>query len=1117
MPLSLSASRLNDFLGCPHQAALWLAGEKSDAAVDPMLELVRERGFQHEAAVLKHLEDKHGPAVKIDSKGPLAERMAATLAAIKAGEPLIYQAALEWEGWIGFPDFLVRHDRAGVVTYEPEDAKLARKAKAEHVLQLGLYAELFERLTGMPVGGGAVHVAMGPAVAVDLTRTQFILKRLMRKFELFAGADDRQTRPTPCAACAQCDYKVRCEAEWRAADSPHFVAGVTNDQIVKLSQAGVTTATQLANLSEGVSVAGIGDPVLRKISGQARLQLAARQTGRHAVQVMPAEPGRGFHLLPPPDEGDLYFDIEGDPLHEGGLEYLLGLWGRLKPGAEPEFSALWAHDHTAEKTAFEQLMRTFIQHLAQHPRAHIYHYAQYEPVALKRLAMRYATMEAELDQMLRERRFVDLYRVARQGLQASTEGYSLKDLEKIYWGQRSGEVVSAGASVVEYENWRVTGESGILDAIAAYNRDDCVSTARMHLWLEGLRPAGCVYGVAKEATGDRAQNTDQRAALEANKQALAARVRASTFGDAALRDAIAELLWFHQRAQKPGWWAVFERQTWSDDELVDDAESLGGLRRDPAVAPKADKKSLLTSFRFTPQDTKLKVGDTPKIALTLAGAGTIVEAAPEDGRLVLRRAAAAGAYPDLFSLIPAPIDQRDLPVAVMAFAARFADEHLAKDAALMDFLMRLSPRFASRQRGLPVLDPGEDLLAGAIRAVADLDDSYLFIQGPPGTGKTFTIAAVIVDLLKRGKRVGVSSNSHKAINKVLADVETRARKAGYAFRGAKKGTKDDPETYFDSAHIATVFKSEDVGGGHQLVGGTAFHFCRTDQQGQYDYLVVDEAGQVALGNLVAMAGAARNLVLVGDQMQLAQPIQGVHPGETGLSGLDYLLQGLATVPPDRGLLLNESRRMRPEICDFISSAIYDGRLKAHPDTLKRELLLDRNSHPALRSAGLVLHAVEHAGRTQSNAIEADEIARIVASLLLQKLKRDDGTTSALTLDDVVVVAPYNMQVNLLKQRLPTGTRVGTVDKFQGQEAAVVILSMTTSRGEDAPRGTDFLFNANRFNVAVSRAQCLAIVVHGVDLLEGGWRRIEDLRRLNLFAQAEAAAMRTSATAAGGQE
>lgn len=1116
MPPSLSASRLNDFLGCPHQAALWLAGEKGDPAIDPMLVLVRERGFQHEAAVLRHLEDQYGPAVKIESNGPVPERMAATLAAIKAGSPLIYQAALEWEGWIGFPDFLVRRDRSGLVTYEPEDAKLARKAKAEHVLQLGLYAELLERLTGMPVGSGAVHVAMGPAVAVDLTRTRFILKRLMRKFEMFAASVDRQTRPTPCAACAQCDYQVRCEAEWRAADSPHFVAGVTNDQIVKLRQAGVTTATQLANLPENVSVAGIGDPVLRKTSGQARLQLTARQTGQHTVQVMPAEPGRGFYLLPPPDEGDLYFDIEGDPLHEEGLEYLFGLWGRLNPGADPCFSALWAHDHAAEKAAFEELMRTFMEHLARHPHAHIFHYAQYEPVALKRLAMRYASMEAELDQMLRERRFVDLYRVVRQGLQASTEGYSLKDLEKIYWGQRSGEVISAGSSVVEYENWRVTGESSILDSIAAYNRDDCVSTAEMHLWLEGLRPAGCHYGVANGAAGDTAEKAEQRAALEADKQALAARVHDSTLGDVALREVIAELLWFHQRAQKPGWWAVFERQTWSDEELVDDPESLGSLRRDPAVAPQADKKSFLTTFRFPPQDTKLKVGDTPKIALTLAGAGTIVDAAPEDGRLVLRRGAAAGAYPDLFSLIPAPIDQRDLPVAVMAFALRFAEGHLTRDTALMDFLMRLPPRFAARQCGLPVLDQGEDLLTGAIRAAADLDDSYLFIQGPPGTGKTFTIAAVIVDLLGRGKRVGVSSNSHKAINKVLSDVERRAREEGHSFRGAKKGTRDDLETHFDGAHVATVFKSEDVGGGHQLVGGTAFHFCRSDQQGQYDYLIVDEAGQVALGNLVAMAGAARNLVLVGDQMQLAQPIQGVHPGETGLSALDYLLQGKATVPPERGILLNESRRMRPEICEFISSAIYEGRLKAHPDTLNRELVLDGDSHPAVRSAGLVLHSLDHSGRTQSNAIEAEEIARLVASLLQQKLKRESGKISPLTLDDILIVAPYNMQVNLLKQRLPGGARVGTVDKFQGQEAAVVILSMTTSRGEDAPRGTDFLFNANRFNVAVSRAQCLAVVVHGVDLLEGGWRRIDDLCRLNLFAQAEAVAVQTSAHVEGRQ-
>jgi uncharacterized protein len=389
----------------------------------------------------------------------------------------------------------------------------------------------------------------------------------------------------------------------------------------------------------------------------------------------------------------------------------------------------------------------------------------------------------------------------------------------------------------------------------------------------------------------------------------------------------------------------------------------------------------------------------------------------------------------------------------------------------------------------------------------DLDDSYLFIQGPPGTGKTYSAAQIALQLLAKGYRVAVTSNSHKAINNTLAEIETAAAALKFPFRGAKKGRQDEPDTHFDSTNIRTVMTSDDVGREFQLVGGTAFHFCREDQRQQFDYLIVDEAGQVSLGNLVAIGPAARNIVLVGDQMQLAQPVQGVHPGESGLSCLEYLLQDKATVPVDRGILLSESRRLHPALCSFISEAIYDGRLTAHPDAAARKLVLAAGAHRALQPAGITFLGVKHEGCTQSSLQEVEAIAKLIEDLLIHRVQRSKTSTTPLTLGDILVVAPYNMQVNLLKQRLPTGTKIGTVDKFQGQQAAVAILSMTTSRGEDAPRGTEFLFNRNRFNVAISRAQCLAVVVHSHELLEGSWLRADDLQRLNLLAHAETVAKR----------
>ncbi|MGJ0535167.1 TM0106 family RecB-like putative nuclease [Methylocystis sp.] len=1097
----LSASRLNDFLGCPHQATLWLAGIKPDDEADATVQLVRDKGFEHEAAVLAQLEKQYGSVACIPSDSSLADRVHRTREAIARGAPLIYQGALVHGAWLGYPDFLVQDSAVQPPSLQPEDAKLARRAKGEHVLQLGIYAELLETLFGVPVQGGAIHVAAGDPVRFDLRRTRYILKRLMRSFEQFVANESRVTKPQPCAACAQCDYKLRCEAEWRDADSPFFVAGVSGAQITKLAAAGVHTLSQLAELSPSARIEGIGTETVAKLSAQARLQAEARTNGKHAFELLAHSRGRGFAMLPAPDYGDLYFDMEGDPLAGDGLEYLFGIYGHIGETRDPEFQPIWAHNPAEEKAAFETAMRLFVDQIKRSPGAHIYHYAAYEPTALKRLAMRYATMEAELDQLLRERRFVDLYRVVAQALRASTESYSIKHLEALYWRERTGEVKTASASIVEYERWCLKKDNTILDSIASYNKDDCVSTAQLRQWLEGLRPPGIHLEIVDDTTAERREQSAERAQLEARKQALAASVRASGQGDARVRDLVAELLWFHQRSQKPGWWALFERQAWSEDELVDDAESLGGLQLDAATPPVQVKKSFDTAYIFPLQDTKLKIGDAPRIAETLGYAGSIVDLSAENGRIVLRRGMKAANLPARFSLVPAPINLQAVPDAVLAFAERFANGPSQADQALLDIFMRRAPRLNGRTAGAPVRNPGEPLTEAVIRAVIDLDHSYLFIQGPPGTGKTYTSAQAIVALLRAGKRVGISSNSHKAINKLLGEVETRAAESGFRFCGAKKGNKDAPETEFDSINIATVFDSKAVAAQHRLVGGTVFHFCRDDQRGAFDYLFVDEAGQVSLGNLVAMAGAAANIVLVGDQMQLPQPVQGVHPGETGLSCLEHLLEEKATVPEDHGILLNESRRLHPTLCAFISEAVYDGRLKAHASTIERHLALQIGATSALRHAGLSFVPIAHAGCTQSSRAEADAIAQLVSELRNQRISRS-GKESPLTLDDILIVAPYNLQVNLLKQVLPEGAHVGTVDKFQGQEAAVVIVSMTTSKGVDAPRGTEFLFNPNRFNVAISRAQCLAIVVHGRDLLEGSWTKIEDLRRLNLFAHAE---------------
>jgi superfamily I DNA and/or RNA helicase len=419
--------------------------------------------------------------------------------------------------------------------------------------------------------------------------------------------------------------------------------------------------------------------------------------------------------------------------------------------------------------------------------------------------------------------------------------------------------------------------------------------------------------------------------------------------------------------------------------------------------------------------------------------------------------------------------------------------------ALVHLIERRAPRLSGWDGGSLVRDT-ESLIEAATQRALALDRSILFIQGPPGTGKTYTSAHVILALIAAGKRVGVSSNSHKAINNILAKVEEIAGEKGVEFTGAKKVTANDPDTCLNGVLIEDVFNADDIEcGDHDLVGGTAWLFARPALDQAYDYLFVDEAGQVSLGHMVAMGAAAKNIILVGDQMQLAQPIQGAHPGESGMSVLDCLLEGQATIAPERGILLDVSWRMHPDIESFISDAVYDGRLKAHPDCERQTLLLSDKAHPALAAHGIRLIPMSHTGCSQISEEEVDITVELVESLVGQGFVDRNGTQGVISLENILVVAPYNLQVNALKARLPEGTRVGTVDKFQGQEAEVVIISLATSSPEDLPRHVDFFYSKNRLNVAISRARTLALVLCNPKLLELHASSVEHLRLVNTLA------------------
>lgn len=1098
-----SASDLVNFSACPHLTHLDLVNLETPlpkAEDSEEMVLIQDKGFAHEARYWEHLKSTMGDTVDLSGSGATDERrFAATTEALARGATVVFQATFLDAPWVGHADFLIRVDRPsslGDFSYEVADTKLARSSRAKFIVQLCLYSEMLSRVQGvMPKH---MHVVLG-----DGRRETFLVddylryfRRLQARFQQLVDRSERDTYPEKVERCGQCRWRELCAARWEADDHLNRVANISKTQIVKLKAAGVDTLKKLSCLTSGETVPRIQPETLRRLAHQASLQRRSTESGIPTFELLPLRVDKGFARLPMPMEGDLFFDMEGDPMAEGGLEYLFGLYF-FEAGA-PVFKPFWAHSRAEERRSFEAFMDFVMGHLRRFPAAHVYHYAPYEATALKRLMSLHGTREAEVDHLLRNGKLVDLYAVVREAIRVGEPSYSIKAIERFYSSkQRAGEVKTAGASVVFYEKWKTTGDPAILQAIADYNEDDVRSTYELREWLLSIRPDSATWSFQRDAQDPRAVSvTAVTPAAAAAAEAMEV-FRLRLLGDLPddrllwteehrLNELLFLLLGFHRRADKPAWWALFARKDASEDELLDDLEAIGGLTS--ISSPEVVAGDFIRyRYSYPEQETKLKTGDSCTLTFNLE---EVFELEVDEERrevTFVRSGESVRAEPmpasDVALGAGLPINTNVIVGAVRRFVTAYLDG-TADFSAGMALLRRELPRVKGVQLGNPLLSPEEGLLEGCIRVVSNLDHSYVFVQGPPGAGKTHTGSHVIVELLKAGKRVAVTSNSHKAINNLLRGVERVAAQQAFTFRGVKKSTSE--ESFIAGRFIKDETNSQALIKGiaaFQLVAGTAWLFSAAKLESTFDYLFVDEAGQVSLANLVAMSTCAKNLVLLGDQMQLGQPIQGVHPGESGQSTLEYLLQGEATISEDRGIFLNDTWRMHPDVCHFISDAVYSGRLEAEKDNSRQRLLLPRGVHPCVKPTGISFIPAHHEGCSQRSDEEADLIRRIYADLLNSSYVDRKGETHAMSVETILVVAPYNLQVNRLKQVLPPGARVGTVDKFQGQEAEAVLVSMTTSSGEYLPRDIDFLYSKNRLNVAISRARCWVGVVASPVLLD----------------------------------
>jgi predicted RecB family nuclease len=1141
--LVVSATDLVGFLECDHLVTLEelrARGElQKPVRDDPELELVRRRGYEHEALYIEALREQGRTVVEMASREPrtpaeLRDAEAETLAAMRAGTDVIFQGTFFDGRWRGHPDFLLRRDdrpsALGSWSYDVADTKLAKRVKAAAILQMCVYADQLARLQGIPPETISVVTGDRQSHPHRLDDYAAYYRSAKRRFEerVFetAPGDAAPTYPEPVDHCRVCSWWIHCMDRRRADDHLSLVAGAARTQRRALTGAGVTTLAGLAALPEDRAVRDVRPRILDRLRRQAILQQRARD--EHAVPYElippnPDEPGKGLSALPPPSRLDVFFDIEADPWAlDDGLEYLFG-WVERGVDGEPVFHALWAHDRAEEKRMLEAFVDLVLERRELDPGMHVYHYGGYESGALKRLMQRHATREDEIDVLLRGHVLVNLYdHVVRQGVRAGVESYSIKKMETFYMPQREGGITQAGFSVVEYERWMAEQDPSILEAIAAYNRDDCISNLLLRDWLEGRRdealethpewyPDGEVPRPSWDDGAASAKVAEAQAETRAREDALREGVpedRLERTPEQQGRWLLAGLLDWHRREAKPQWWDHFRLVEAPIDDLVADGSALAELRFDADLG--RSEKSALHRYRFDPaQDAKIVEGKSYiALAPKADGSGwdtsgaTVVGLDPVNGTISLKRNE-ANRHP--VALIPStPFTTEPMRGALGRLADHVAEHGLegpGRYRAARELIMRVPPRIEGLTPGDPLAPDGADMTPIARSLALRLDQTVLAIQGPPGTGKTHTAARMILDLVEGGKRVGVTAQSHRVIANLLESIQRAAADEGRVVRIGQRIDGDDDAG--DTFEIERIAKSDAVApglraGSWDIVGATSWVWARADLEGALDVLFVDEAGQLSLATVCAAAGSAASVVLLGDPNQLPQVSQGTHPEGAAASALEHLVGEAKTIPPDRGLLLGTTYRLHPAVNAFVSDAFYEGRLATHPSTSLQRV---EDGLP-VGGAGIRHVPVPTTGASNRSREEAAWVAEAVAALRGRRWVNQKGDDRPLEVDDIIIVAPYNAQVaeigRAVKERIGVDANVGTVDKFQGREGAVAIYSMTTSTPEDAPRGMDFLYSGNRLNVAVSRARALAVVIASPELFHVACHTPEQMRMLNAF-------------------
>jgi uncharacterized protein len=785
------------------------------------------------------------------------------------------------------------------------------------------------------------------------------------------------------------------------------------------------------------------------------------------------------------------------------------------------------------------------------PPSHVFTFGTAAGIALRRLASVHGITDPDFDEWARAGVIVDLEKAWREGILTGRPYDSLADLDRCtgYVDASAGTVEAlppTGAEATTAEPVLATFErclAGDADAPETLRSHVRGHLARLvHLkcklleWqaelaaeVGGPEPYVPEVSAASEArAAARMLERERRTALEAIADEADSLAGAAGPGNGCDHPAEAraarllrDLLGWHAREARPKWQEFFGHREMDDPGRLEDTRALGGLSC-RGTEPGSSRGREHRSYTFpVGQEHAIASGDQAEVTNWETGGVRVIAIDNAEGTITLDATLATwGSRPAPEGLAPqGPPNDDVLRQSLGRIAASIIErwrERQSPDAdgatgpmagpgsfrAARRLLLADAPQPTGLAPGQALARVGEPSAEAADRVARDMEPGVLAIQGPPGTGKTYTAARMILNALRDGQRVGVTAISHKAIGNLVQAVVSAAERSGegHLVRAVQKGSKSQvvqaPGVSWTDDNARIEAKLAEPGPGTtNLFAGTPWLFARPAFDEALDLLFVDEAGQVSLANAVAVATCAHRVILLGDPQQLAQPSNGDHPPGAGASALEHLLKGSETMPPERGIFLERSYRMHPVICEYVSTQFYDSRLVPSDGCDVQAVSGIPGAGGALAGSGLRFVPVMHTGnRTQSHE-EAEAVVRACRAVIGGTWTTPEGSRE-IGVDDVLVVAPYNRQVDLLAAMVPEGVRVGTVDRFQGQEAPVVIYSLAASEATDASRGVEFLLDLHRMNVAVSRARGLVVLTCSPRLLSTSCHSFDEIRQVN---------------------